>query len=279
MTSTSATASGATQGKRKKAARFRRWLAGWWNLNLLLGLVSIGSLAFLWEFARPLGIPALSSVPPPSEVIRASANLLGSRLYWDGWMLSVQRITLGFLAAQIVGIPLGLIMAMHRNAFDTMFPIVEILRPIPPVAWIPVSIVFWPTRELSVVFIVFLGAFWVVLLNTIGGASNVDPNYKRAALSLGSTQRDLFWRIVLPATIPSIVTGMAVGMGIAWEMVVAAEMIAGRTGLGYLLWQSFEINAIAQVVVCMISIGVAGYISSEIIRQFGGLVAPWRSQH
>ena len=279
MTSTSATASGATQGKRKKAARFRRWLAGWWNLNLLLGLVSIGSLAFLWEFARPLGIPALSSVPPPSEVIRASANLLGSRLYWDGWMLSVQRITLGFLAAQIVGIPLGLIMAMHRNAFDTMFPIVEILRPIPPVAWIPVSIVFWPTRELSVVFIVFLGAFWVVLLNTIGGASNVDPNYKRAALSLGSTQRDLFWRIVLPATIPSIVTGMAVGMGIAWEMVVAAEMIAGRTGLGYLLWQSFEINAIAQVIVCMISIGVAGYISSEIIRQFGGLVAPWRSQH
>ena len=72
---------------------------------------------------------------------------------------------------------------------------------------------------------------------------------------------------------------MAVGMGIAWEMVVAAEMIAGRTGLGYLLWQSFEINAIAQVIVCMISIGVAGYISSEIIRQFGGLVAPWRSQH
>jgi NitT/TauT family transport system permease protein len=279
MTSTSATASGSAQAGRKRAARVRRWFASWWNLNLLLGLISIGSLGLLWEFARPLGIPALSSVPPPSEVVRASASLLGSRLYWDGWLLSVQRITLGFLAAQIVGIPLGLIMAMHRNAFDTMFPIVEILRPIPPVAWIPVSIVFWPTRELSVVFIVFLGAFWIVLLNTIGGASNVDPNYKRAALSLGSTQRDLFWRIVLPATIPSIVTGMAVGMGIAWEMVVAAEMIAGRTGLGYLLWQSFEINAIAQVIVCMISIGIAGYVSSEIIRQFGGLVAPWRSQH
>jgi NitT/TauT family transport system permease protein len=279
MTTTSATASGTAQGTQKRGARFRRWLASWWNLNLLLGLISIGSLGLLWEFARPLGVPALSSVPPPSEVIRASASLLGSRLYWDGWMLSVQRITLGFLAAQIVGIPLGLIMAMHRNAFDSMFPIVEILRPIPPVAWIPVSIVFWPTRELSVVFIVFLGAFWIVLLNTIGGASNVDPNYKRAALSLGSTQRDLFWRIVLPATIPSIVTGMAVGMGIAWEMVVAAEMIAGRTGLGYLLWQSFEINAIAQVIVCMISIGIAGYVSSEIIRQFGSLVAPWRSQH
>lgn len=279
MTSSSATASGTTQVSRQRRARFRRWLAGWWNLNLLLGLISIGGLGLLWEFAQPLGIPGLNNVPPPSEVVRASANLLGSRLYWEGWLLSVQRITLGFLAAQIVGIPLGLMMAMHRNVYDTMFPIVEILRPIPPVAWIPVSIIFWPTRELSVVFIVFLGAFWIVLLNTIGGAANIDPNYKRAALSLGSAQRDLFWRIVLPATLPSIVTGMAVGMGIAWEMVVAAEMIAGRTGLGYLLWQSFEINAIAQVIVCMISIGVAGYISSEIIRQFGSFVAPWRSQH
>jgi NitT/TauT family transport system permease protein len=259
-------------------ARLRRWIVSHWNLNLLLGVISIGTLSLLWEFARPLGIPALSNLPPPTEVIRSSANLLTSNLYWEGWALSLRRITSGFLLAQIVGIPLGLMMAMHRASFDTLFPIVEILRPIPPVAWIPVSIVFWPTRELSVIFIVFLGAFWIVLLNTIGGASNIEPNYKRAALSLGSTPRDLFWRIIFPATVPSIVTGMAVGMGIAWEMVVAAEMVAGRTGLGYLLWQSFEINAIAQCIVCMISIGVAGYLSSEIIRVFGSFVAPWQWQ-
>jgi NitT/TauT family transport system permease protein len=278
MTATVTTPTDTVRPPQRKS-RFWRWLASCWNLNLLLGTISIGSVALLWEFAQPLGIPALRDVPPPSAVVRASADLLTSRLYWEGWLLSVQRITLGFLAAQLVGIPLGLMMAMHRSSFDTMFPIVEILRPIPPVAWIPVSIVFWPTRELSVVFIVFLGAFWIVMLNTIGGASTIDPNYKRAALSLGSSQRDLFWRIILPATIPSIITGMSVGMGIAWEMVVAAEMIASRTGLGYLLWQSFEINAIAQVIVCMISIGVAGYISSEMIRQFGSLVAPWRKQH
>jgi len=277
--SSSVAATVATREAPVRRSRFSRWLASWWSLNLLLGAMSIGTLGLLWEFAQPLGIPGVKEVPPPSEVVRISADLLGSRLYWEGWMLSVQRITLGFLAAQIVGIPLGLMMAMHRNAFDTIFPIIEILRPIPPVAWIPVAIIFWPTREMSVVFIVFLGAFWIVLLNTIGGAANVDPNYKRAALSLGSNQRDLFWRIIFPATVPSIITGMAVGMGIAWEMVVAAEMIAGRTGLGYLLWQSFEINAIAQVVVCMISIGIAGYLSSEIIRQLGGFAAPWRRTH
>jgi NitT/TauT family transport system permease protein len=258
--------------------RARRWLAGYWNLNLLLGVLSVGTIGVLWEFARPLGLPAIGNLPPPSEVVRASARLLASNLYWDGWVLSLSRITSGFLIAQVVGIPLGLMMAMHRGFFDTTFPVVEILRPIPPVAWIPISIIFWPTRELSVVFIVFLGAFWIVLLNTIGGASNIDPNYKRAALSLGATPRDLFWRIILPATLPSIITGMAVGMGIAWEMVVAAEMVAGRTGLGYLLWQSFEVNAIAQVIVCMISIGIAGYLSSEIIRLFGGFVTPWQRQ-
>jgi len=259
--------------------RVRRWFAARWNLNLLLAVISIGSILLLWQIAQPLGIPALSRLPPPTEVVASSAKLLRSKLYWEGWQLSVERILSGFIIAQLIGIPIGLMMAMHRASFDTFFPVVEILRPIPPVAWIPISILFWPTRELSVIFIVFLGAFWIVLLNTIGGASNIDPNYRRAALSLGSTQWDLFWRIILPATTPSIMTGMAVGMGIAWEMVVAAEMVAGRTGLGYLLWQSFEVNAIAQCIVCMISIGIAGYLSSELVRMFGRMVAPWQRRH
>jgi NitT/TauT family transport system permease protein len=258
--------------------RIKQKLLKFLSLELFLGTLSISAIALLWEFAEPLGIPVLKNLPPISEIIGASKDLFASRLYWVGWALSLERITSGFLLAQVIGIPIGLAMAMHRAAFETAFPVVEILRPIPPVAWIPISILFWPTRELSVIFIVFLGAFWIVLLNTIGGASNIDINYKRAALSLGSTPRDMFWRIILPATIPSIVTGMAVGMGIAWEMVVSAEMVAGGTGLGYLLWQSFENNAIAQVIICMITIGFSGYMSSQIIRLFGQFVAPWQSQ-
>lgn len=249
------------------------------SLELCLGTLSIGTIACLWQFAQPLGIPVLENLPPISEILAASKNLFASELYWQGWAVSLERITTGFLLAQLFGIPIGLAMAMNRATFDTAFPIVEILRPIPPVAWIPISILFWPTRELSVIFIVFLGAFWIVLLNTIGGASNIDINYKRAALSLGSAPWDMFRRIVLPATVPSIVTGMAVGMGIAWEMVVSAEMVAGGRGLGYLLWQSFEENAIAQVIICMITIGLSGYMSSQIIRLFGHFVAPWQRQH
>ena len=257
-------------------AAVQRWLRARSSLELALALLSVGGLTLLWQFARPLGVPGLDGVPPPTEVVHASGKLLSSTMYWHAWGLSLRRVAFGFIAAQVVGVPLGLALAMYRNAHDTIFPVVEILRPIPPVAWIPVSIIFWPTRELSVMFIVFLGAFWVVLLNTIGGAAGIDPNYKRAAQSLGSTQRDLFWRIVLPATVPSIITGMAVGMGLAWEMLVAAEMVAGNTGLGYLLWQSFEINAISQCIVCMASIGIGGFFSSQLIRLLGRYAAPWQ---
>lgn len=265
--------------RRATRSPLRRRLARILTLEFALGVLSVGAVGLLWEYAKPLGIPFLENLPSLSEIGRASQRLLTSRLYWEGWEFSLQRIIGGFLIAQVVGIPIGLIMAMNRASFETMFPIVEILRPIPPVAWIPISIVFWPTRELSVLFIVFLGAFWIVILNTIGGAANIDPNYKRVALSLGSKPSDMFWRIILPATVPSIVTGMAVGIGIAWEMVVAAEMVAGRTGLGYLLWQSFEINAIAQVIVCMISIGIAGFLSSQLIRVFGSYITPWQRRY
>jgi NitT/TauT family transport system permease protein len=279
MRTSTLTSATSTATARSPSGRFDRWLQKRFSLNFFLGVFSICSIALLWQYARPLGIPLIGNLPPITEVIATSKKLLLSHLYWDGWALSLRRITLGFLIAQVVGVPLGLVMAMNRASFDTLFPVVEIMRPIPPVAWIPVSIIFWPTRELSVLFIVFLGAFWIVLLNTIGGASNIDRNYKRAALSLGSSRSDLFWHIILPATIPSIVTGMAVGIGIAWEMVVAAEMVAGKSGLGYLLWQSFEINAIAQCIVCMISIGFAGFLSSALIRVIGSYAAPWQKRH
>ena len=256
--------------------RLRRWAIRRWNLELLLWFISVASCAIIWQYAKAWNIPFLNALPSITDVIAGARDLVTSDKYVEAWGLSMRRITLGFIAAQVVGIPLGLAMAMSRTTFFVAFPIVEMLRPIPPVAWIPVAIIFWPTRELSVIAIVFLGAFWIVLLNTIGGASNIDLAHKRAALSLGSKPKHVFWKIVLPAAVPSIVTGMAVGMGISWEMVVAAEMIAGDNGLGYLLWQSFEINAIDQVIVCMVSIGIAGYVSSAIIRAFGQTLTPWQ---
>jgi NitT/TauT family transport system permease protein len=167
-------------------------------------------------------------------------------------------------------------MATSRLTHDLTFPILEILRPIPPLAWVPAAIIFWPTTESSIAFVIFLGAFFTVVLNVLGGARNIDARYVRAALSLGSRRSDIFWKIVLPATLPSIFTGMAVGMGITWEVVVAAEMIAGKSGLGYFTWASYVGGNYPQIIIGMVSIGIAGYLSSGLIRGVGKLLAPWQ---
>lgn len=239
------------------------------------GVISIITLIVIWEVGRSLKFPMLESMPAPHEVLGVLGGLLAEPSYWQNWMASIYRVFKGFLFAQIVGIPLGLTMAASRTFFGIVFPSFEILRPIPPLAWVPISIIFWPTTEMSITFVIFLGAFYTVVLNVVGGAKNIDTRLTRAAISLGARRWDIFCKIVLPATLPSIFTGMAVGMGITWEVVVAAEMIAGKSGLGYLTWSSYVGGNYPQIVIGMMSIGVVGYLSSSAIRKLGHYCMPW----
>lgn len=228
--------------------------------------------------------PWVGRVPPPSAVVVAWIPLLSDPGYWYSWLQSFSRVLSGFIAAQIIGIPLGLAMATNRIFHDLTFPMFEVLRPIPPLAWVPAAIIFWPTQELSIAFVTFLGAFYVVVINVLGGAKSIDIRYFQAAFSMGASRWDVFRRIILPGTLPSIVIGAAVGMGITWEVVVAAEMISGGGGaiqssagggLGFFIWNSYIGFSYTQIVVGMISIGLAGYISSSIIRALGMRLTPW----
>lgn len=244
----------------------------------------------LWEIGarseQMFGVlfPWVGRVPPPSAVVVAWIPLLSDPGYWYSWLQSFFRVLSGFIAAQIIGIPLGLAMATNRIFHDLSFPMFEVLRPIPPLAWVPAAIIFWPTQELSIAFVTFLGAFYVVVINVLGGAKSIDVRYFQAALSMGASRWDVFRRIILPGTLPSIVIGAAVGMGITWEVVVAAEMISGGGGaiqssagggLGFFIWNSYIGFSYTQIVVGMISIGLAGYISSSIIRTLGLRLTPW----
>jgi len=244
--------------------------------TVLRGAMSVAGLIVFWELGRRLQLPGLAAVPAPSEVYSVIADSITEAKFWDHWRASFTRVISGFIAAQIVGIPLGLMMAMSRLFHATTFPLIEIMRPIPPLAWVPASIMFWPTTETSIAFVIFLGAFFTVVINVIGSARNIDVRYLRAAQSLGSRPSDVFLRIILPAVLPGIFVGMAVGMGITWEVVVAAEMIAGKSGLGYLTWSSYVGGNYPQIIIGMISIGIAGYASSSLIRLLGRFTTPWQ---
>ncbi len=253
------------------------------------GITAIVIFIIIWEIgARSEELfgyrfPFLGLVPAPSSVFVSWAGLIGDPSYWTSWYMSFLRVFAGFLAAMIIGIPLGLAMAVNRTFYGLTFPTFEVLRPIPPLAWVPASIIFWPTQEMSIAFVTFLGAFYTIVINVLGGAKSINKQFLQAAQSMGATQWDIFRRIILPATLPSIVVGSAVGMGITWEVVVAAEMISGGGssgggaggGLGFFIWASYVGGSYEQIIVGMISIGIAGYFSSELLRQLGGYLTPW----
>lgn len=255
--------------------------------TLWRGLISILAFLLFWEICSQwkewfgYQLPWIGKIPPPTAVVAKWTEIVWLPGYWESWYLSTWRVFFGFGMAQLIGIPFGLALAVNRHFRDIFFPPFEVLRPIPPLAWVPASIIFWPTTELSIAFVTFLGAFFTIVINVLGGARTIDMQYLRAAQSMGASQWDLFRKIILPGTLPSIFTGAAVGMGITWEVVLAAEMISGGGqqaggGLGFFIWSSYMGGSMEQVVVGMISIGIAGYLSSSLIRYVGYLSMPWR---
>jgi NitT/TauT family transport system permease protein len=239
----------------------------------------IGARSYQWFGFRPLWI---GDLPAPSAVLYVWWRVLFDAGYWRSWWVSGLRVLAGFVVALAVGIPLGLMMAISRTSYGIVFPVFEVIRPIPPLAWVPASIIFWPTQELAIGFITFLGAFFTIVINVLGGARAIDIRFVQAAQSMGASDFYIFRKIILPGTLSSIIVGATVGIGITWEVVVAAEMISGASklggtgaGLGHFIWSSYLGGAYEQIVVGMISIGVAGYICSAAVRKMGDVITPW----
>ena len=241
----------------------------------------VGSTSRAW-LGAPL--PVIGAVPSPNSVLRAWSRLLFDTGYWQSWMWSTFRVTLGFAAATLAGVPFGLAIASNPTFRGAAFPVFELLRPIPPLAWVPASIIFWPTQELSIAFVIFLGGFYTIVLNVVGGAAAIDVRLIQSARSMGASRATIFRRLILPGVLPSIGVGMEVAIGVTWEVVVAAEMISGGGSggaassggeLGFFIWNSYVGGAYPDIIVGMISIGIAGYLSSALIRRGVARLTPW----
>jgi NitT/TauT family transport system permease protein len=191
--------------------------------------------------------------------------------------ISVRRILLGFFVATVLGVALGVLIGRYRVVRGLAMPAMEIFRPIPAIAWVPMSIMLWPDNEVSIVFITFLGAFFPILLNTVHGVESLDPVLLRAARTLGAGEGSLLRHVVLPGALPHIFTGLAVGMGVAWVSLIAAEMISGQFGIGYFTWEAYSLISYAEIALGMITIGVLGLLCSGGIRLLAKLAMPWQA--
>ncbi len=260
------------------------------NPSVRRACIAIAAALIFWQLGATshdwlgIGLPVVGHVPSPIAVLKAWHGLIGDPGYWESWYLSFTRVALGFAAATAIGVPFGLLLAMSRYFRGLAFPVFELLRPIPPLAWVPASIIFWPTQEMSIDFVIFLGAFYTIVLNVLGGAREIDPRLVQAARSMGASRWNIFRRLILPGVLPSICVGMEVAVGITWEVVVAAEMISGGGsggntasggGLGFFIWNSYIGGSYPDIIVGMISIGIAGYLSSTLVRATAKRLMPW----
>ena len=246
--------------------------------RVALRTLAVAAFVTLWHLAATYKAHFLINfefVPTPTAVALAFGEFVRSPKAVQHVLSSIVRVIVGFAAAAAVAIPLGLVVGRSRLVADIVMTPLEILRPIPGVAWIPLSILMFPTSEQSMIFICWLGALFPILLNTIHGVETLDRRLIYAAQTLGARSWHIFAEVILPGALPSIITGLTIGVGISWFLVVTAEMIAGRFGVGYFTWEAYTIQSYPNIVVGMVLIGILGMSSSLLVKFIGGLLMPW----
>jgi NitT/TauT family transport system permease protein len=240
----------------------------------------------IWQLAGTNGSLFGGVLPTPDRAWQAwkvwafGSTGLSLNPYSGTWFanlfFSAERVGKGFLAAIVVAVPVGLAIGWNRIASGALDPTVQLLRPIPITAWLPFSIAVFGIRDMGAVFLIGLGAFYPIVVNTAQGARDVERNLIRAALMMGAGRWTVLRRVVLPASLPSIFTGLRIGLGIAWTAVIVAEMVAVKSGLGYVLWDAYYVGRMDVVIADMVSIGLLGLISDRVILLIERWVLTWR---
>lgn len=230
-----------------------------------------------------LKVPRFEKIPGPIEVITEWLSpdpAWGMSLFTEAYLINIyvscRRILIAFGIATGIGVPLGLFMGWSKRFRDYSFPILETLRPIPILAWVPLAIVMFSGFETPILFLATLASLFVTTLNTLLGVDSIDESYFRAAGCLGSKPRHVFWHVVLPGAMPFIFTGLQISVGVAWFSLVAAEMISGDYGLGYMIMDSYMINTYVSMVMAMITLGFVGWATSAMVRAVGNRMMQWR---
>jgi len=247
--------------------------------RILPALAVIAVLIAVWWLSVVVTHSAI--FPTPWQVVTGTLELAQDGTLWDDIGASLMRVAVGFLLAVSIAVPLGLWMGWVRGAFSTLNPIFQMLRPISPIAWIPIAILWFGVGDTSPIFLIFMSSMFPMVVQTTAGVHTIERRYLRAAENFGVSRYTLFRRVVIPAVLPQIIVGMRIGLGVAWLVVVAAEMIALRSGLGYLIIDSRNAgNRYDLVVGGMVIIGLIGLSLDGAMRLLEGLRAVrWRYAH
>ena len=248
-------------------------------------LLPIGFL-LLWEFAGRTELIMAGILPHPSLVAQGwwtwifGPEGMGLNPYSGTWLANVlnsfARVAQGYLLAIVVAVPTGVLIGWSGLVSRLVDPTIQSLRPIPITAWLPFSIALFGIRDFGAIFLIALGAFYPIVVNATHGAKDVNPNLIRAASMMGASRTQMLFRVVFPSALPAIFTGMRIGLGIAWTAVIVAEMVAVKSGLGYVLWDAYYVGRMDVVIADMVSIGLLGFLTDRLIVAVEQHVLRWK---
>src|SRR5882757_5756382 len=241
-------------------------------------LIVLALLMLFWELAcRRAG----STLPPPSRVFKETKELIFDPFFDRGgidkglfWHLSasLQRVALGYSIAAIVGIALGTLVGQSVWAMRGLDPLFQVLRTIPPLAWLPLSLAAFRDGQPSAIFVIFITAICPVIINTAVGIRNIPQDYRNVAKVLRLNQLEFFYKIMVPAAAPYIFTGLRIGIGLSWLAIVAAEMLIGGVGIGFFIWDAWNSSHISEIILALIYVGLIGFVLDRIVAAVASIV-------
>jgi len=243
--------------------------------------LSLGVGVMLWYIASETNFNIFinfENVPSPVKVFTAFIAHLQTEVFYIHIGVSMRRILISYSLAVFIGVTVGLVMGRSKLARRCIMPYIEVVRPIPAVAWIPLAILMWPTEESSIIYITFLGALFPIILNTLHGVEQTPEVLVRASQSLGASKILIFRHVVLPAAMPSISAGLAIGMGVSWFSLLAGEIISGQYGIGYFTWNAYSLINYQDIVVGMLVIGFLGTASTAAIKLLTNPMLKWQKR-
>lgn len=248
------------------------------TVRAVVSVLSVFVIVKLFKKIKLNTFITFSYIPSIQKIwIEFTHNIKNPAFFLD-IAITVKRVYSGFILASILAIIIALLISLNKRFKEYIFPVIELLRPIPNVAWVPISILLFKTNDMSILFITFVGAFFPVLMNSFNGFENIDQRYTKIAKSFKTPKGSYILNVMIPAAAPGIVTGLMLGMSGSWLGVVVAEMISGQSGIGYLTWTNYTLTNIPGVIVCMCMIGVLGALSSWFIRSCSQLLHIQRSE-
>ncbi|GAB4375362.1 MAG: nitrate ABC transporter permease [Elainellaceae cyanobacterium] len=253
--------------------------------KIVTSAIAIFAFLFIWQL---LCLSPTATLPGPIRVLQDTWPLIIDPFFDNGgtdkglfWQIlaSLQRVAIGFSLAAIAGIAVGMAIGSSRVIYDALDPIFQVLRTVPPLAWLPISLAAFQDSEPSAIFVIFITAIWPVIINTAVGVQQVPQDYKNVARVLRLSRREYFTNILFPATVPYVFTGLRIGVGLSWLAIVAAEMLIGGVGIGFFIWDAWNSSLISEIILALLYVGIVGLLLDKLVAFIGKLVVPGATNH